>query len=445
MAYLFDTTAVLQEFTDAFRRTKAPISVDFQELAPWIRKGDQFTHQIHSYPAKLVPHIASFFLGCSHLSEQGDTVLDPFCGTGTVALEASLAGRMPWGADANPLALLVAKVKTYPYSVRHLRTATKSILEDARSLKNASDVPVINAHLWYSPRIKGALDSLAGAIHSIRNRQHREFFLVCLSSTARKVSFADPRISVPVRLASKEHYHARLSRQVIERLQWLETADVLHEFNRCCIQNIARIEQANRTMPGRASMQIAGRDARQLFRDENLSRGSRRASLVITSPPYGSAQKYIRASSLGLNWTGLATPEDLRGLEDKSIGRERLRNSPKDEVLPSHYESFLAAVNLVNPLRASLARAYLLELRTALEEIASVVVDGGHIVLVIGNNEVCGHPMRNDEFCVLVLKRLGFRLRLHMLDHIRSRGLMTKRNKTASLISRESVLLLQKE
>jgi tRNA G10 N-methylase Trm11 len=47
-------------------------------------------------------------------------VLDPFCGSGTVALEASIHGFLPLVADANPLALLLTKVKTTPYCIEKL-------------------------------------------------------------------------------------------------------------------------------------------------------------------------------------------------------------------------------------------------------------------------------------------------------------------------------------
>ncbi len=87
-----------------------PLSVDFRKLAEWVRLGDQFTHLIHPYPAKLLPHIANFFVHALIAQNAKSKVLDPFCGTGTVALEASLAGAVPYIADVNPLALLIAKV-----------------------------------------------------------------------------------------------------------------------------------------------------------------------------------------------------------------------------------------------------------------------------------------------------------------------------------------------
>jgi hypothetical protein len=83
-------------------------------------------------------------------------------------------------------------------------------------------------------------------------------------------------------------------------------------------------------------------------------------------------------------------------------------------------------------------------MKKALTEMARVTSAGGRIVLVVGNNMVCGEPLRNDEYVTHVLQDLGLTLEIGLLDHIKSRGLMTKRNKTASIISRESVLVFAK-
>jgi tRNA G10 N-methylase Trm11 len=39
-------------------------------------------------------------------------ILDPFCGSGTVLVEAMASGRVAVGVDASPLAILIAKVRS---------------------------------------------------------------------------------------------------------------------------------------------------------------------------------------------------------------------------------------------------------------------------------------------------------------------------------------------
>ena len=68
-----------------------------------------FTHGLHPWPAKFIPDIPATAI--SLLSEPGDTVLDPFCGCGTTAVEALVSDRGFIASDVNPLAVLITKGK----------------------------------------------------------------------------------------------------------------------------------------------------------------------------------------------------------------------------------------------------------------------------------------------------------------------------------------------
>src|SRR6218665_2111167 len=115
-----DTSLLYEEFRRQFQASKKPVSTDFRALVSWVKVGDQRTHLIHPYPAKLLAHIAHFFVHASSLCGPGGRVLDPFCGSGTVALEASMGGHQALVADANPMARLLTRVKTTPYATEEL-------------------------------------------------------------------------------------------------------------------------------------------------------------------------------------------------------------------------------------------------------------------------------------------------------------------------------------
>ncbi|SEF70647.1 Putative RNA methylase family UPF0020 [Nitrosospira multiformis ATCC 25196] len=443
-----DTSEMLNLLKTAYITTGEPVEVDFRSLVDWVKIGDQYSHLLHPYPAKLLPHIANFFLRCSSLVGKEAMVLDPFCGSGTVALEAFLAGHTPLIADANPLALLIAKVKTTTFNETVLVQLAKSICCRAKSFRTAPTIHVINDHLWYSPRIKIALEKLVRAIRELPRNIEREFFELCLSVTARRLSFADPRISVPVRLRIKPSLGNVASKIISERLEWLQDVNVIAEFQKTVDTNIQRIQQTNRAANGcRARTKIVGSDARDLRESVSGTKlQDNCVDLVITSPPYGSAQKYVRASSLSLNWLGYASPDTLKHLERISIGREHVPASWQisNGSLSSSFENLLDRVGQKNRTRERITRTYLIELRQAMVEVARVTKDGGTIIVVVGNNQVCGETLRNDEYLKEVLTDLRFEITLHLIDHIKSRGLMTKRNKTASIISRESVLVFTK-
>ena len=75
-------------------------------------------HTIHTYPAKFPAFIAQ--KAFDYAEAEGVTikkVADFFCGCGTVALEAEIHNKDFWGCDINPVATLIAKVKSERYDI----------------------------------------------------------------------------------------------------------------------------------------------------------------------------------------------------------------------------------------------------------------------------------------------------------------------------------------
>ncbi len=96
----------IKKLISRYAKTNKPIEISFLKIVKNFNV-ERGTHLIHTYPAKLLPHIPYYFLNNDVFSQKGSTVLDPFCGSGTVLLESILAGRNAVGADTNPLARLV--------------------------------------------------------------------------------------------------------------------------------------------------------------------------------------------------------------------------------------------------------------------------------------------------------------------------------------------------
>ena len=164
-----DTSLLYEEFRRQFQASKRPVNTDFRSLVSWVKLGDQRTHLIHSYPAKLLAHIAHFFVQASALSGVGSRVLDPFCGSGTVPLEASMSGRQALVADANPMARLLTRVKTTPYSPDELLTEAVEIIRRARRYRTAPTVDIVNSELWYSALRKKQLEILRRAVFEVKD------------------------------------------------------------------------------------------------------------------------------------------------------------------------------------------------------------------------------------------------------------------------------------
>lgn len=60
--YPVDTSVALAGLLDRFEREQQPAAISFRQIVPWLKVGERASHYLHPYPAKLLPHIAHFFL-----------------------------------------------------------------------------------------------------------------------------------------------------------------------------------------------------------------------------------------------------------------------------------------------------------------------------------------------------------------------------------------------
>ena len=438
------SNTTLDSLIEEYRLQGEALEVNFRERVCWVPYGSRASHMIHLYPAKLLPHIPALFVSNDRLSTPGDLVLDPFCGSGTVLLESLLAGRIPIGADSNPVARLISRVKTKPISTIVLKQSFNRLYKRILDSDSHGTTPdVVNIDHWFHKHVQEELIHIKTNIEKVRRRDIREFFLVAFSNTLRKVSLADPLISVPVKLNAHKHetqspHYSRVN----ETLERLENINVYHAF-------YDQVEKSIELMKGLDGLLGNGESETKIFEDaRNLSsQHDSTVQLIVTSPPYGGAQKYIRSSSLSLGWLEYCDSKQLRKFERQSIGREHYGKDEYKEISSCgvpEADELIADIEKISPLRAHITSNYLIEMKHAFTEACRVLKDDGYFTLVIGNNTVCGFEFRTAHYLSYLLRELGLSVELELTDHIKSRGLMTKRNKTAGIIASESVFLFKK-
>lgn len=449
---LTDYDSIINEYISRYSDSREPIEVSFRELVTGV-KTDRSTHLIHTYPAKLLLNIPYFFLNNNVLSKEGDNILDPFCGTGTVLLEAVLAKRNAFGADANPLARLISKVKTTNYDFKKLDFYFDVIKENLNKEYSKNCPDVINIDYWFLPNIKEQLNNILHTLKEIEDIDYQDFFMICFSNCVKKVSLADNRVSVPVRLRFDQYpIKHPLRKKNKEKLEGLKSLNVIDKFNVIVSENIERFKKPETDLNHKNGVvKIISSNAKKLINpDIQGFNGILEESidLVLTSPPYAGAQKYIRSSSLNLGWTELANSDELRKLDSYSIGRENYLKHEYNNLLPTGIEEadlLLNEIYKINPLRAHIAANYLVEMKTAMSESFKALKRGGYFVLVIANNQVCKREFRTKDYLLQIAIELGLRVKFQLIDDIKSYGLMTKRNKTANVITREWVILFEKK
>ena len=442
----------LTKLISLFNQYELPVSVDFRKLVHWIPYGERASHMIHLYPAKLLPHIPAFFLNSKILSADRDIVLDPFCGSGTVVLEALLNNKRAIGADSNPLARLITNVKN-TYIQRDILDSTlnKIITEYENTTQCHIKPDVVNLEYWFPAKNTDKLSMLKSSIYSITKKKTpiRNFFEIIFSNIVRRVSYSDPRIPVPVKMKTdKFKPGTEQYKRIGSVLSKIENTNIIELFKKHAYLNINRIQSIESFRNYEDSYLSICNDARHLITEEGEKVKDTTVQLIITSPPYSGAQKYIRSTSLNLGWIDLCKSKNLRGLQEKSIGREHYKKSEYSSYLSAGVDEadmHLSQIFTENPLRAHITSNYLLEMRIAMQEMYRVLKSSGYFILVSSANRICGKDFQTHKYLSIIAEQIGFKVKLVLVDDIHSRGLMTKRNKTAGVINSEWIYLFEKD
>jgi hypothetical protein len=468
------TSDALDSLFEKYQNHPEGVCVSFRDLCgswPWAKRSDVYTHLIHAYPAKMLAYIPIFFQSTERFAKANEPILDVFAGSSTVLLESIAHPVFPrdaYGIEINPLARLVGKVKTTPIIIEDAKEAYLEVVNCAGKTAQTKIPEYNNIDYWFSPRIKKSLGQIAWAIDAVSMADDlRDFLLVCFSAIVKKCSLADPDIPVPVLLKLKKQNPNKCSNSVDKRnkivqplLKALDTIDPLEIFSDSVYSNLVRMRLFNEVMKGRAtkatiicedarciqSIPMSSRAKFELGKKKTLPDNS--VAMVITSPPYGSAQKYIRATRLEMLWTGLLTSAEITNLEKISIGTESLLSKDCCTLVMTGYpniDDIIRQINDNNHYRASITSLYFNEMIKVFKEIKRVLKPGGELVLVIGDNESCDIEIQNHVFLASIANDLGLRQELLLRDPVKSRGMMTKRHKSAGMIADDWIILFKKD
>ena len=112
-------------------------------------KANYSVHKIGEYPSKIRPIVFAQIV--ERFSEKGNTILDPFCGCGTLAVEAKLQGRNSISYDINPKAIELTNQKLDRLNAEEMKSAYKELISD---LKEDYQVVLGNGDLNHKNKAK---------------------------------------------------------------------------------------------------------------------------------------------------------------------------------------------------------------------------------------------------------------------------------------------------
>lgn len=280
---------------------------------------ETLTHPFHSYPARLHPATARVLVEFIAEGAQRDQpIVDPFCGSGTVLVEARAADMAAVGSDLSPLAVLIARAKTWTAPPRRraaLRDAGHAIAGAALAVGKAArraaspDTPHRrpvgvdpNARdrrlaRWFAPHVRRELEDLTARIDELRQRDAElaDVLLACVSSLLYKVSSRTSDTD-PTWVART------IGRGFVTRL-FTQRVDGL-------VAGLADLSRAHAT-----PSKVYESDIRKL--GEVIANAT--AAGVITSPPYAGTYDYAEHQRLRLDFFGLRH----RDFDSRELGSRR--------------------------------------------------------------------------------------------------------------------------
>ena len=380
-------------------------------------------HRLHSYCARFPSDIVESAV--AEYTQPGDSVYDPFCGSGTALPAGLMLRRRVVGSDIDVLAGMLSTIKCAPAS-RAVYDAWRPAF-DAR-VKEAlgtivrcwppAESPAPGGTLtvgpfrlllprfpeltyWFPPQLIAFLAAIAAEAHASDDEHLQQVALVSLSASiiakwpntlsyAMDVDHTRPhrRVQRFTRERVLEIYRRRLDRTV-------NSLALLHEiYTRAGVAD--RLAQDAKV--------IYPHDARQPapgVEDESQA-------LIVTSPPYFNAVDYPRAHRLSVCWMNGRAPADVTSRKNymgiRYVGQEGGEQWFNERPGLTRFVPMPIRTNG----RLTKLAAFFGDLDAALRQMWRVLRPGGHAVVVIADNTVKGHRVEAHAALAEIARQVGF-------------------------------------
>lgn len=308
-------------------------------------------HGFHSYPARMHPLTAARLVEA--LSAPGQTVLDPFCGSGTVLVEARRFGRRGVGYDINPLSRELTWLKTLGPDdtwIAALATEAERIAAhaDERRKRKAGATQRYGERdrAELAPHVLMELDSLRDGIQKTEAQEQRRALFLVLSALLTKVSkragdSAERETEKRIAPGFPARFFVKKAAELAQRLAEYRRALPESAPAAACTLGDARL------LPGLAPRSV---------------------SLVVSSPPYPGVYDYVSHHDDRLRWLGLSSQQ----FEKLEIGSRRELGQESFGKALARWESDLGAT---------------------LSALARSSTERGRIVLLIADSTLAGRAL----------------------------------------------------
>jgi len=364
------------------------------------------THGLHKYPARMIPQIPDGLLTAFESSgfDDGQTILDPFCGSGTTLVESNLHNHSAIGFDINPFACQLSTAKTTQITDwTRVNDAIKDIQDeydeidsiDSNSTHFISESDTDVNEGWFPQPQFSQLIQIEKKVDAIENKYGStvgRLFRIALSNIVREVSFQ--------RNGEFKRY------RMPEEKRETHTPDVVSLFDDSLIEVINAVKDFSNEVNSNAQTTVYQSDSRVM---DELD--TNEVDCVITSPPYGDHRTTVAYGQFSRDLSIIAHNESKDSMLD--VDKTGLGGRYDYETTNRIQEYSPALKRTVEELtevdgRADDAVNFFEDYFAVMKQVGRVVKQGGPIVWVVSNRTMSRQPIPTHLITRELCEHLGF-------------------------------------
>lgn len=348
------------------------------------RSTEQWTHGYHRYPAKFLPNVVRKIIE-EHSPANCRVIADLFAGCGTTLVEAKAHGISSIGTDINPVAKLIARVKTTPIAPEVLQFAYDNLTASFDEY-NEADYANIQKHErldhWFLPTEKAKIAFLYDKVSRMDvDEAIKDFFYVCISHILKNCSRW-------LQSSTKPQIDPNKS-----------ISDPFEEFMRHCKKMIKDNGEYYSFLNNNGYLdthcEILLRDAR------NTTIDNESVDMIITSPPYVTSYEYADIHQLTGYWMDFIP--NMHEFRKQFIGTSYSGNKSMIVKGSERAQEIVNALVEKSKHIACDVAQYFNDMQQVANEMARILVNNGHACIVIGNTKIKDVQIQSAEvFCELL-------------------------------------------
>jgi len=361
--------------------------------------------------------------------------------------ESMMRGLAFTGADINPLAVLLCRVKSGPFFIDSLKNkATELNARIDEDERWAVEANFPNRDKWFGREVQIALSKVRRAIRKENTLWARRFFWVALAETTRTTSNTRP---------STYKLHIRKQEDIVGRIN-----DPVSIFKKILARNIQHYEEQAKKLRESGHL-VSGHYQREIalsLADVRNLKGQENLDIVVTSPPYGdntTTVPYGQYSYLPLQWVDLCDIDDdvdvdilvsTHEIDTRSLGgSKRVKKEEADNIKDNSpaFRNYIKRLYNQPRDRALRVTAFFRDLDGCLEPILKSLRPGGLMVWTLGNRKVGGKRVPLDRILADMLQAHQATMLCKLTRRISSKR-MAPKNNIAETMSSETILVMRK-